>query len=171
MSKSPLWKAINNFELYFASALLVVLVTCLGMQVFYRYVLGDAPTWSEELSRMCFVWIVYLGASLAAQQQMHVRVTAQYLMIPERYRIYLWVLADLLWIGCNVLFLVQGVAFVQHTMRFVEMTPTLHISKHYIYMVLPVTSTLLILRILQVYYRIYKENGSIRGLVKAGGGH
>lgn len=171
MSKSTLWKAVNSFELYFASLLLVVLVTCLGLQVFYRYVLGDAPTWSEELSRMCFVWVVYLGASLAAQQQMHVRVTAQYLMIPERYRIYLWVLADLLWIGCNFLFVVQGIEFVKHTMRFVEMTPTLHVSKHYIYMVLPVTSALLILRILQVYYRLYKETGSIRSLVKAGGGH
>ena len=171
MSKSTLWKAINNFELYLASLLLVVLVSCLGLQVFYRYVLGDAPTWSEELSRMCFVWIVYLGASLAAQHQMHVRVTAQYLMIPKHYRIYLWLLADLLWIACNILFLVKGVEFVQHTMRFVEMTPTLHMSKHYIYMVLPVTSSLLILRILQVYYRLYKQTGSIRGIVKAGGGH
>jgi len=166
-----LWKIVNRFELYFASFLLVVLVVCLGLQVFYRYVLGDSPTWTEELSRMCFVWIVYLGASLAAHQQMHVRVTAQYLLLPERFRIYMWVLADLLWIACNTLFLIQGSAFVQHTLRFVEMTPTLHISKHWIYLILPISSTLVTFRILQVYYQLYKDTGSIRSIVKTGGGH
>lgn len=171
MSNRAFWKITNNFESYFASFLLVVLVFCLGLQVFYRYVLGDSPTWTEELSRMCFVWIVYLGASLAAQHQMHVRVTAQYLLLPERFRIYMWVLADLLWIACNILFLVQGTAFVQHTMRFVEMTPTLHMSKHWIYIVLPFTSALIIFRIFQVYYQVYRDTGSIRSIVKAGEGH
>lgn len=171
MSKRGFWKIANNFELHFASFLLAILVFCLGLQVFYRYVLGDAPTWTEELSRMCFVWIVYLGASLAAHHEMHVRVTAQYLLLPERLRVYMWVLADLLWIACNILFFVKGVHFVQHTMRFVEMTPTLHVSKHWIYMILPFTSALITFRILQVYYRYYKNEGSIRGIVKAGGGH
>ena len=170
MNKRSIWKLINNFELHFSSLLLVVLVFCLGLQVFYRYVLGDSPTWTEELSRLCFGWIVYLGACLAAQHQMHVRVTAQYLLLPERFRIYLWILADIIWVACNILFFVQGVNFVQHTMRFVEMMPTLHVSKHWVYMILPFSSVLIIFRILQVYYLTYKKEGSIASIVTVGGG-
>ena len=170
MKKQRIWKILNNFELYFSSFLLTVLVFCLGLQVFYRYVLGDSPTWTEELSRLCFVWVVYLGACLAAQHKMHVRVTAQYLLLPDQLRIYLWVFADTIWIICNILFFVKGVSFVQHTMRFVEILPTLHLSKHWIYMILPFSSALIIFRILQCYYLTYKNEGSIASIIKVGGG-
>ena len=39
-------------------AVSVVLVIC---QVFWRYVLGDPITWSSQISRALFCWMVYLG--------------------------------------------------------------------------------------------------------------
>jgi TRAP-type C4-dicarboxylate transport system permease small subunit len=160
---------VENFEKYFSAFLMAMLVICLGLQVFFRYALQASLTWSEELSRICFVWIIYLGASLAAKEQQHVRVTAQLLLLPERFRIYQWVFADLVWIGFNLMFAFHGAKLVQHTLKFKEITPSLGWSKTWIYAIIPASFILMTFRVIQVYYRAIKQK-RLRELVKTGGG-
>ena len=38
------------------------------LQVFFRYVLNASLSWSEELTRLLFVWLTFLGFGLAAQR-------------------------------------------------------------------------------------------------------
>lgn len=38
------------------------------LQVFCRYVLNDSLSWSEELTRLLFVWLTFLGFGLAARR-------------------------------------------------------------------------------------------------------
>lgn len=42
------------------------------LQVFFRYVLGDALSWSEELSRFLMVWLTFLAAPVAYLEKGHV---------------------------------------------------------------------------------------------------
>jgi C4-dicarboxylate transporter DctM subunit len=55
-------------------ALLAATVVLTVTQVFYRYVLNDALSWSEELARWLFVWAIYLGMAVVAGQRRHMRV-------------------------------------------------------------------------------------------------
>ena len=41
-------------------------------QVFFRYGLGDALTWSEEASRFLMVWLTFLAAPVAYLEKSHV---------------------------------------------------------------------------------------------------
>lgn len=41
-------------------------------QVFFRYVLGDALTWSEEASRFLMVWLTFLASTVAYLEKSHV---------------------------------------------------------------------------------------------------
>jgi len=159
----------ENFEQYLSAVLMTVLVLCLGLQVFFRYTLNSSLTWTEELSRLCFVWIIYLGISLAAKQEQHVRVTAQFLLLPKKFRIYQWLIADIIWVGLNILFAVQGIELVHHAIKFPEITPSLGLSKFWIYAIIPAGFILMTLRIFQVYYRAIK-NHTWRELAKTGGG-
>ena len=45
-------------------ALFAVIIVCVSLQVFFRYVLNDPLTWSEELARFSFMWMVFLGWGL-----------------------------------------------------------------------------------------------------------
>lgn len=46
----------------------------IGLQVFYRYALNDSLFWSEELGRMCLVWLTFIGATVAYHRGAHIGV-------------------------------------------------------------------------------------------------
>ncbi len=46
----------------------------IGAQVFSRYVLNHSLFWSDEVGRICLVWISFLGASAAYKRHAHIGV-------------------------------------------------------------------------------------------------
>ena len=55
-------------------ALMVVLVGDVFLGVFSRYVLQATFQWYDEVARLCFIWIVFLGATVAVKRGMHFRM-------------------------------------------------------------------------------------------------
>lgn len=41
-------------------------------QVVMRYGLQDVPPWTEELARMIFTWIIFIGATVAYRRKAHI---------------------------------------------------------------------------------------------------
>ena len=65
----------------------VLMVTVTLAQVIFRYLLTAPLPWSEELSRYCFVWIVFLGGALGLSRGIHLGVDLFVGMLPEKYRV------------------------------------------------------------------------------------
>lgn len=61
-------------------ALMVALVGDVFLGVFSRYVLQATFRWYDEVARLCFIWIVFLGAAVAVRRGMHFRM----LLVVER---------------------------------------------------------------------------------------
>jgi len=53
----------------------VSLVLCLLISIFFRYVVGYALSFPEELSMLLFAWLVLLAGSLGVREGFHVRLT------------------------------------------------------------------------------------------------
>lgn len=53
----------------------ILLIACLLIAVFFRYVVGYALSFPEELSMLLFTWIVFLAGSLGVRESSHVRLT------------------------------------------------------------------------------------------------
>jgi TRAP-type C4-dicarboxylate transport system permease small subunit len=53
----------------------IVLVVALVLQVFFRYVVGAALAWSEELALLVFTWTVLLAGSLGIREGFLARLT------------------------------------------------------------------------------------------------
>jgi TRAP-type C4-dicarboxylate transport system permease small subunit len=83
------------------AAMLAVLVASLSWQVFGRYVLDRAPSWSEELARFLLVWITMLGAAAVMRERGHIAVTTLPDSLPPLGRRVLGVVSDLvvLWVA------------------------------------------------------------------------
>lgn len=58
-----------------SSTLLGLTVTLLTAQVILRVVFNEPQAWAEEVGRYLFIWMVYLGATLATVRESHIRVT------------------------------------------------------------------------------------------------
>ena len=53
----------------------VSLVLCLLISIFFRYAIGYALSFPEELSMLLFAWLVLLAGSLGVREGFHVRLT------------------------------------------------------------------------------------------------
>jgi TRAP-type transport system small permease protein len=58
-------RRLNSGLLWAASGLLCLMVVLVMIQIVARYVLQDAPAWTEEGARYCMVWSALLAATCA----------------------------------------------------------------------------------------------------------
>ena len=68
--------AINKLVSYVGMMVFIVLIIACVAQVFFRFILNNSLSWSEELARFCFIWMHMLGASLLIEGSGHATVTA-----------------------------------------------------------------------------------------------
>lgn len=66
---------VNKAVSYTGIGMFVVLVFACVMQVFFRFVLNNSLSWTEELARYLFVWMHLIGASLLIEDNGHATVT------------------------------------------------------------------------------------------------
>ena len=69
-----------------ASAAMICIVT---FQVLLRYAFNSSLDWSDEISRLLFVWCMFLAIPLGIREGAHVGIELLTVHIPERQRILL----------------------------------------------------------------------------------
>lgn len=67
----------------------VVMMLSVCIQVVSRYALPWSPSWTEELARFCFIYMVSLGAGLAIKDKSYVRVGVIFDRLTPKSRIKL----------------------------------------------------------------------------------
>ncbi len=162
MTWKETWQWVEgNFERVLAVLALGTMVVLLTTIVFFRFALDRGFSSAEELERMVFVWFVYLSAIYAAQQGKHIRMEAQLQLLSPRARKIVRLLADGIWIGFNWIMIREGIYLVRSLFEYPYESPALGWSMAYVYMIVPISFTLISIRILQHIYRDLK--GLIRG--------
>lgn len=68
-------KWCERFTIAIVVFIAIVLVSCLLLSIFFRYVIGYALSFPEELSMLLFAWLVLLAGSLGVREGFHVRLT------------------------------------------------------------------------------------------------
>ena len=69
--------------------LMLLLIGLVSAQIFMRYVVHSPLTWSEELARMTFVYLTFIGAGLAFHRRENLRLAVLTDALPERPRLRL----------------------------------------------------------------------------------
>jgi len=149
--------------------LVATMVFALTLQVFMRFVLSSSLAWTEELSRYSFIWSVYMGGVLAVKHSQHVRITAQFLVLPPKARVALLMFTDTLWMVANFFIAYQSVRVLGDAFEYPEVSPTLGIVKGYVEAMLPASFLLMNLRLALKYWHLIKNN-ELMTLAQIGGG-
>jgi len=103
--------------------LLVGMVVLVFGNVMLRYLFNSGLTVSEELSRIFFVWIVFLGATVAMVEHGHIGVELVVKLMPRPLAKAVIILGSLLILGCCVL-LLSG-SYTQSVINLTVVTPVL----------------------------------------------
>jgi TRAP-type C4-dicarboxylate transport system permease small subunit len=89
--------AVAEFVLWVLVALTIVVTF---VQVVFRYGLDSSLSWSEELARYLFVWIIFIGTSVATRRKKHIFVEVLVALMPCTLRVW----ANLLSVAASVVF-------------------------------------------------------------------
>lgn len=95
--------------------LLSAMVVDVTIQVFFRYVIQDPPTWTEELARFLFSWEIFLAAALAFGRGSHIVVDALVSAVPRAAKRVLLIVSNTLVLGFLLVLVWQGVNMVRMT--------------------------------------------------------
>lgn len=144
---------LDNLDKYLAVVTLATTVLLLGIQVLSRYVFDLPIAWAEEISRFTFVWAVYMGVSMAARQNEHVRVVAHLkLLFPESVTSKIIMLGDIITLTFSLILTVFGIQVLFSMIEFPFTAPVTGISMVWIYTIIPIAFLSLSIRTIQMFF-------------------
>ncbi len=122
--------------------LVAVLTASVFLQVVSRFVLRYPLPWTEEVSRISFVYSIFVGATIAVRQETHLNIDVLLVVLPKGIARALTVLGSLL-VGIFLGFVTwEGVVLVRAT--GVQMTPVMQLPFRHLYLVVPVSGALML---------------------------
>ena len=131
------------------TTLLTVMSVVILLQVFMRYAMGASLSWSEELARYCFVWMVYIGISYAVRKNRHLSVDAINLLFKERGRFVISIVSDLLFLVFAVIISYNGWQVVQRVAKSGQSSASIEVPMWVVYAAMPTGFALICFRLLQ----------------------
>ena len=144
-------KVLENGVEWICLVLMAVLAIDLMLGVFSRYVLFRTFTWYDEIARLCFVWVVFLGAAVGVKRGAHFGLHLLTDRLPEQPRRVAILLTPVVVVAFGLVLIVQGWEFLQLG-RF-QSTPVMGLSKVWVYSAMPVGGALMALFALQTLWR------------------
>ncbi len=128
---------------YLLTFLVGLLTVSVFLQVLIRFVFKYPLPWTEEVSRIAFVYAIFLGAAIAVRQKTHLNVDFVLVVLPRPVARAVK-LVGTLFVGIFLVFMTwQGMVFVQAT--GVQVTPVMQIPFRYLYLIIPSSGGLMLL--------------------------
>src|SRR5690606_34234179 len=119
------------------------------LQVFMRHVMNSSLSWSEELARYCFIWLVYIGISYGVKMQRHIKVDALLHFLKDRQKIYLSLIANLIFLAFSIFIVIYGYDISRQLLGWGQTSPALHIPMGIVYLATPVGFAITSIRLIQ----------------------
>ncbi len=99
---NKLSRALSRLALWLSAAGLIGMTLIIGWQVFSRYVLSAAPSWTEQAALFLMLWFILFAAAAGVREGFHIRISLMQDMLNES-------VAKRLSLICHVVVLVFGV--------------------------------------------------------------
>jgi TRAP-type C4-dicarboxylate transport system permease small subunit len=145
-------KIIQWLDKHIEEVLLILFSSVMVAVIFLQVVMRqfDASlSWSEELARYSFIWLVYIGISYGVKKQRHIKVDVILLLLKEKGQIIVTILANLLFIAFALFVIRYGFDIANQLLQFGQKSPANQIPMGLIYMATPVGMGLTLIRLIQ----------------------
>jgi TRAP-type C4-dicarboxylate transport system permease small subunit len=124
------------------AVLLALTVMVALLQVVFRYGLDSSLSWSEELARYLFIWVIFIGMASAARRGQHMAVEALAGVLPGPALRPLAVLVAIISIVFFGVVFYTGVLLTENAIH--QQSTALEISVAFVYVSAPIGAALTI---------------------------
>lgn len=153
---------LEKVEQYVAVILFNVILFSLFWQALSRKI-GSPSSWTDETSRLLFVWMGVLGCHLAQRENIHVRIDAILLALPKKIQLFIEAFIDVVMIGLLGMIFYYSISIVQRK----SFTPlvTLGIGESWLYAAMFLWTALTIIEMVAQLVNIFKRGEVVRSWV------
>ena len=138
------YRGLRSLILWMGVAVFGILMLNILVSIAARYL--NLPItnidWVEETSRFLFIWLSFLGAALATDQMVHIRIDFFALFLPPRARLALEILVYVMMASFAAVMTYQGILV---TLRAGDQSPVLLLPMSLAYLALPVSGVAILL--------------------------
>ncbi len=121
----------------------------IGVQVFMRYVMKSSLSWSEEVARYMFIWMVYIGISYGIKTGKHVKIDAAVNLFPKKIRKYVLFLSDIMFLVFAGIIIKYSYQVAMLIFKLGQTSPGTGILMGYVYLAVPIGFILVSIRLIQ----------------------
>ena len=139
---------VNKAVSYIGIAIFAVLIVACVLQVFFRFVLNNSLSWSEELARYLFVYDVMIGAAMAIRRNSHLQIYININLLKPKTRCVFTIVATVAGIVFMAFLFSYSLTLVQTGAR--TMSAGLGIPMSIPYACMPIGLVLMILTSIEV---------------------
>ena len=148
----------HRFEEIIGVVLLSIVIVLIFIGVVLRLLFNSGMPVQEELSRILYVIMVFLGASYGLSQNDHIRVTFLYNYLNDKGKKIMRVITDAIWIFFHLYMIYFSIVVFQLMKVKPGYSSALHIGLHTIFATVPLAFTLMTFRIVQILVRDWKAD-------------
>jgi TRAP-type C4-dicarboxylate transport system permease small subunit len=146
---------LEKTKTIFITVLMFSLLVVVFLQIFTRFILLKPLMWTEEVARFCFIWLIFVGASINVRKRAHFALELFSSKLSPRSRIYITFLIHTL-VGIFALsLLVLGWTFFK--VGIIRVSPTIDISMAYVYAAIPLSGIFMLIYTIESIYKEVKR--------------
>ena len=146
-------KKKDTFEEILGGILMVVIFLCATFQVLNRFVLHFSVPWTEELCRYAFIWVAFLGVANGVKRGTHLNVDLIDSVLPKKVKAVLDVVLYAAFLLLMAYMLKISIDYLMRVARYGTVSVGLKIPMWIVYSILPLFTTLTMVRLVEKYVR------------------
>lgn len=146
-------KKKDTFEEILGGILMAVIFLCVTFQVLNRFMLHSSAPWTEELCRYAFIWVAFLGVANGVKRGTHLNVDLIDSVLPKKVKAVLDVVLDAAFLLLMAYMLKISIDYLMRVARYGTVSVGLKIPMWIVYSILPLFTTLTMVRLVEKYVR------------------
>ena len=159
-------RILKFLDKYAESSILIITLLLMsvfiGLQVFMRYVMQASLSWSEEISRYLFIFLINIGISYGVKENRHVSISLFVNTFSEKVKKYILIFSDGMFLVFALVVASHGIQVSSMINMFGQKSPAVGIPMWIIYLATPLGFTLVSIRLVQrIILRIKGKNNMV----------
>lgn len=139
----------KNFEEKLLVILLIITVSLTFIQVVMRYIFHNSLSWSEELARYMFLYLIWIGAAYAVKREQHLRIEIILNKIPKSKLKIFENFVYFIWLCFSIFLFISSLKMTVNVFVSGQLSPAMRIPMGYAYVSIPLGTGLMCFRIIQ----------------------
>ena len=141
---------------YLSILALVIVISLVFFNSVLRYFFDSGIAFSEEFSRICFVYMIFFGIILVAKDKAHLTVDIIISALPEQYRKIVLIVANIC-VLIAMIFIAYG-ALQLMSLTYTQQMPATGISSSFLYLAAVISAVSYFFIVMFSMIKDYKES-------------